>query len=168
MGTADKFCLKWNDYEQNMNQAFIDIRETSSFLDVTLVCEDNLQMPAHKVILSACSSFFRKVLEYNPHQHPLLYLRGVRYEDLENIVDFMYHGEVNIAQEELNSFLAVAEDLKIKGLTQNLSASSPSKRKDISPPRTPIPPSTIYPRTPEPKRSKRDSSINKNNLNRHV
>jgi hypothetical protein len=168
MGTADKFCLKWNDYEQNMNQAFIDIRETSSFLDVTLVCEDNLQMPAHKVILSACSSFFRKVLEYNPHQHPLLYLRGVRYEDLENIVDFMYHGEVNIAQEELSSFLAVAEDLKIKGLTQNLSAGSPSKRKDVSPPRSPLPPSSISPRTPASKRSRRDLSINKNNLNRHV
>jgi len=45
----------------------------------------------------------------------------------------MYHGEVNVAQEELNSFLAVAEDLKVKGLTQNSSAdsssSAPSKPK---------------------------------------
>lgn len=168
---ADKFCLKWNDYEQNMNQAFIDIREANCFLDVTLVCEDNEQMPAHKVILSACSSFFRKVLEFNPHQHPLVYLRGVKYADLQNIVDFMYHGEVNVEQEELNSFLAVAEDLKIKGLTQNLSATSPSKRKDISPPRSPLPPSSIgtrSPRTPAAKRSRRDLSTTKNNLNSDI
>ena len=152
---ADKFCLKWNDYEQNMNQAFVDIREANCFLDVTLVCEDNKQMPAHKVILSACSSFFRKILQCNPHQHPLVYLRGVRHTDLQNILDFMYHGEVNVAQEELNVFLAVAEDLKIKGLTNGLSASSPVKRKDYSPSRS------LSPESYAAKRRRNDLSITK-------
>jgi hypothetical protein len=55
----------------------------------------------------------------NPHQHPLLYLKGVKYTDLQSVLNFMYHGEVNVAQDELNSFLAVAEDLRVKGLTQN-------------------------------------------------
>jgi hypothetical protein len=71
------------------------------------------------MILSACSPFFRNILRRNPHQHPLLYLKGVKYTDLQSVLNFMYHREVNIAQEELNSFLAVAEDLKVKGLTQN-------------------------------------------------
>jgi len=87
------------------------------FFDVTLACDDN-QLQAHKVILSACSTFFRSVLKKNPHQHPLLYLKGVKYEDIVSVLNFMYHGEVNVAQEELNSFLAVAEDLQVKGLTQ--------------------------------------------------
>ena len=55
------------------------------------------------------------MLRRNPHQHPLLYLKGVKYADLESVLNFMYHGEVNVAQDDLNSFLAVAEELKVKG-----------------------------------------------------
>jgi len=116
--TAEKFCLKWNDFESNISVAFRDIRDQSEFFDVTLACEDN-QIDAHKVILSACSPFFRGVLKRNPHQHPLLYLKGIKFADLESVLNFMYHGEVNVAQDQLNSFLQVAEDLRVKGLTQN-------------------------------------------------
>ena len=116
-GLDEKFCLRWNDFENNICTAFKDLKEEKDFFDVTLACEDN-QLQAHKVILSACSPFFRSVLKKNPHQHPLLYLKGVKYEELQSVLNFMYHGEVNIAQEDLNSFLSVAEDLKVKGLTQ--------------------------------------------------
>ena len=85
------------------------------------------QIQAHRVIISACSPFFRNILRRNPHQHPLLYLKGVKYRELLAILNFMYMGEVNVAQEELNSFLAVAEELKVKGLTQNNSDSSEQK-----------------------------------------
>jgi len=120
MGTAEKFCLRWNDFESNISGAFRELREDKDFFDVTLACDDD-QMQAHKVILSACSPFFRTILRRNRHEHPLLYLKGVKYVDLVSVLNFMYHGEVNVAQEELNSFLAVAEDLKVKGLTQNSS-----------------------------------------------
>merc|ERR1712142_627504 len=73
-------------------------------------------------ILSACSPFFRNVLRRNQHQHPLLYLKGINYSNLQSVLNFMYHGEVNVAQEELNSFLSVAEDLQVKGLTQGQSS----------------------------------------------
>lgn len=118
MGGAEKFCLRWNDFESNVSSAFRELRDEKDFFDVTLACDDE-QIHAHKVILGACSSFFRAVLRRNPHQHPLLYLKGVKYSDLESVLNFMYHGEVNVAQDDLNSFLAVAEELKVKGLTQN-------------------------------------------------
>jgi hypothetical protein len=118
MGSAEKFCLRWNDFESNISSAFRELREDKDFFDVTLACEDSDQLQAHKVILSACSPFFRTVLRRNRHDHPLLYLKGVKYLDLVAVLNFMYHGEVNVAQEELNSFLAVAEDLRVKGLTQ--------------------------------------------------
>ena len=111
---TEKFCLKWNDFENNISVAFRDLRNEKDFFDITLACEDS-QIQAHKVILSACSPFFRNVLRNNPHAHPLIYLRGMKYSDLESVLNFMYHGEVNVAQEELNSFLSVAEDLKVKG-----------------------------------------------------
>merc|ERR1711936_315913 len=118
MGTTEKFCLRWNDFERNISGALKEIREDKDFFDVTLACDDD-QIQAHKVIISACSQFFRNILRRNSHQHPLLYLKGVRFTDLQSVLNFMYHGEVNIAQEDLNSFLSVAEDLRVKGLTQN-------------------------------------------------
>ena len=118
----EKFCLRWNDFENNISGAFRELRDDKDFFDVTLACDDD-QIQSHKMILSACSPFFRNILRRNPHQHPLLYLKGVKYTDLQSVLNFMYHGEVNVAQEELNSFLAVAEDLRVKGLTQNPSES---------------------------------------------
>merc|ERR1711936_320650 len=121
---------KWNDFEKNISGAFRELREDKDFFDVTLACDDE-QLQAHKVILSACSPFFRAILRRNKHDHPLLYLKGVKYVDLVAVLNFMYHGEVNIAQEELNSFLAVAEDLKVKGLTQN-GSEKPNRSDPIS------------------------------------
>jgi len=126
--SSEKFCLRWNDFESNISVAFRELRDDKDFFDVTLACDDE-QISAHKVILSACSPFFRNILRRNPHQHPLLYLKGVKYTDLQSVLNFMYHGEVNVAQEELNSFLAVAEDLRVKGLTQNQGGSTDRRPK---------------------------------------
>ena len=102
MASSEKFCLRWNDFESNVSTAFRDIREEKDFFDVTLACDDSSQVEAHKVILAACSPFFREVLRRNPHKHPLLYLKGVKYRELLSVLNFMYQGEVNVAQEELN------------------------------------------------------------------
>merc|ERR1712179_655917 len=150
MGTTEKFCLRWNDFENNISGAFKELREDKDFFDVTLACDDD-QIQAHKVILSACSPFFRTILRRNRHEHPLLFLKGVKYVDLVSVLNFMYHGEVNVAQEELNSFLAVAEDLKVKGLTQNNSESNPISKPDAPKPRLRDPPERLEP-TPPPKR----------------
>ena len=148
----EKFCLRWNDFESNISVAFRELREDKDFFDVTLACEDE-QIQAHKVILSACSPFFRSVLRKNPHAHPLLYLKGVKFSDLQSVLNFMYHGEVNVAQEELNSFLLVAEELRVKGLTQNQGETKPQggssgmlRELPSSQPSTPTPP------PPPPKR----------------
>merc|ERR1719154_999327 len=121
--SSEKFCLRWNDFEKNISSAFRDFRDDKEFFDITIACEDE-QLQAHKVILSACSPFFKSVLRRNQHQHPLLYLKGVSFKDMEAVLNFMYHGEVNVAQDDLNSFLQVAEDLRVKGLTQGNSGNS--------------------------------------------
>jgi len=144
MAAAEKFCLRWNDFESNISVAFRELREEKDFFDVTLACEDS-QVSAHKVILSACSPFFRNVLRKNPHQHPLLYLKGVKYQEMLSVLNFMYQGEVNVAQDELNSFLAVAEELRVKGLTQGEGTQETAKQRS-PPPRDPVPP----PKRPRP------------------
>jgi len=145
MSSSEKFCLRWNDFESNISVAFREIREEKDFFDCTLSVGSR-QIQAHKLILSACSPFFRSILRQNPHQHPLLYLKGVEFTDLQAVLNFMYHGEVNVAQEELNSFLAVAEDLKVKGLTQNSSADSSNSAS--KPKSEPTPSSIPRPRPP--------------------
>ena len=114
--SSDKFCLKWNDFEQNVVTSYREMRKESDFFDVTLLCEGDTQIEAHKIILSACSPFFKILLKKNQHSHPMIYMRGLRAKDLEAIVDFIYHGETNIHQEDLDEFLALADELQLKGL----------------------------------------------------
>ena len=113
--TQEKFCLRWNDFETNISSAFRDLRNENDLFDVTIACEDD-NIQAHKVILSACSSFFKRVLKRTRnHQNMLLYLKGVSRQNMESVLDFMYYGEISISQDDLNSFLQVAEDLQVKG-----------------------------------------------------
>ena len=114
---SEKFCLKWNDYNTNITTSYHELRKSCEFSDVTLVCEDYHQIEAHRVILSACSPFFKNILKRNNKPHPLIYMRGLKRKDLEAIVDFIYQGEANIYQEDLDDFLALAEELQLKGLT---------------------------------------------------
>ena len=119
MGSSDKFCLRWNSFESNISSSFQELRNDSEFFDVTLCCDNGVDIvQAHKVILAACSPFFRKILSHQKSQpNPLLYLKGICLEDLQAALEFMYHGEVNLSQDSLNNFLAVAAELAIKGLS---------------------------------------------------
>ena len=113
---AEKLCLQWNDLTENITAAFGNLREENDFTDVTLACEDGKQVEAHKVVLACSSPVFQKILKRNKHAHPLLYMRGMKSEDLLAILDFLYCGETNVSQENLDSFLAIAEEFELKGL----------------------------------------------------
>ena len=113
---SEKLCLQWNDFKENAIGAFGNLRADADFADVTLACEDGKQVEAHKVILAASSPFFQNLLRRNKHPHPLIYMRGVKSLDMLAIVDFLYCREANVYQENLESFLAIAEELQLKGL----------------------------------------------------
>ena len=115
---SEKFCLKWNDFQENITAAFVSLREDTDFTDITLSCEDGHQIVAHKIVLAASSPFFQNMLRRNKHAHPVVYMRGVKSEDLAAIVDFLYYGEANIYQQNLETFLNLAEELKLKGLNR--------------------------------------------------
>ena len=117
MTNSEKCCLKWNDFKENVGSAFGSFREDLDFADITMACEDGQQLSAHKVILAASSPFFHKLLKRNKQSHQLVYMRGMKFEDLLAVVDFLYYGEANIFQDNLYVFLNIAEELKVKGLT---------------------------------------------------
>ena len=117
MATSEKLCLQWNDFKENITSSFKELREDRDFTDATLACGDGQQIEAHKVVLASSSPFFMELLKRNKHSHPIVYMRGLRSEDIVAIMDFLYLGEANVFQENLDSFLALAEELKLKGLT---------------------------------------------------
>ena len=110
MSTTENFCLKWNDFQENISSAFESLWEDIDFVDVTLACEDGKQVKAHKAIIAAFSPFFQNLLKRNPHQHSLIYMRGVKSANLV-VIEFLYHGKVNVYQKDLNAFLAIGYDI---------------------------------------------------------
>ena len=114
---SEKFCLKWNDFQLNIRSSQEELRKSSDFTDVTLLCDEDQQMEAHRIILTACSPFFSTVLKRAKQSHPIIYMRGLQAKDLGAILDFIYHGEANIYQEDLDGFLSLAEELQLKGLS---------------------------------------------------
>jgi len=162
MGSSDNFCLRWNDFESNISTSFRELREDSEFFDVTLCCDNGTDIvPAHKVILAACSPLFRKILSRQKNQqNPFLYLKGIRLKELQAVLNFMYHGEVNVAQDSLNNFLAVAEELAVKGLTTDskpTGSDTPAKKQAVAAKRkTSLPPGSSS--TPQAAKKPKPSS----------
>ena len=117
MSQSEQFNLKWNDFQINVTSSYMELREDLMFADVTLACEGNQHIEAHKIILASASKVLKDILVGNKHMKPLLYMRGISFKDMLSVVDFIYHGQVNIDQEDLNDFLALAEDLQLKGLS---------------------------------------------------
>ena len=110
--------LQWKDFKENVNSAFGRLRNDREFTDVTLASEDGQQMEAHKVILAASSPFFGEILQKNRHPHPLIYLKGIQSKHMLTALDFLYFGQANVLEEDLESFLAITEDLRLKGFTE--------------------------------------------------
>ena len=113
---SDKLCLQWNDFEKNVANAFRNLRKDNEFADLTLVCEDGNQIEVHRVVLSSSSPFFKTLLAKNKHPNPIVYMRGIKSGDLSAVVDFLYHGEAKVFEEDLDTFLAIAEDFQLMGL----------------------------------------------------
>ena len=90
----EKFELKWDEFQPHMTKTFSLLRNDSNFTDVTLITEDRHKVTAHKVILSASCEYFKYVLSQSHHSHLLICLDGVTKEDLNNIIEFIYHGEI--------------------------------------------------------------------------
>ena len=117
MSQNEKFHLQWNDFQVNVSNSFTKLRTDSKFHDVTLVTSDMRQVSAHRLVLSACSEFFRIVFENNcTNNNPLIILENISYEEINLILDYIYEGEINIFQDHLDRFLEIAKKFLLNGL----------------------------------------------------
>ena len=113
---SENYSFKWNGFLVNVAKSFRKLREEGDFCDVTLVSNDQRQFSAHKVVLSACSEYFKNILKVNKHPSPLLCLDGISSSDINNVLDYAYHGEVDICQNDLDRFLGIAGRFQLEGL----------------------------------------------------
>ena len=113
--------IAWNDFEKEAPNTFRSLFAEQDFRDVTLVSADSKLIAAHKVVLSSSSHFFKNILTRNPHQSPLIFLKGVNFLELDLLVRFIYIGECEVAQENLDTFLELGKDLEINGLREEVS-----------------------------------------------
>ena len=74
---SEKFNLKWNDFQTNVSKSFRLFRNESYLHDVTLVSDDYKHIPAHKLVLSASSEYFRNILQQTKQSQPILCLESV-------------------------------------------------------------------------------------------
>ena len=114
-----RVCVTQSSFEANVRESFQLMREENSHCDVTLASEDGHAVSAHRVILAAGSDFFRGIFKQARPKDIFLYLKGVKQQELDNILDFLYNGQAHLAQDELNNFLVIARELKIKGLERD-------------------------------------------------
>jgi len=113
---VENYLLTKNDFELCTTGAFKNLLSETEFVDVTLACPDEKQFDAHKVVLSACSPFFKKILLKNKKKDQLIYLKGILSRDLMSILQFMYTGQTKVCKENLDGFLLAAQELQVEGL----------------------------------------------------
>ncbi|KAK9875583.1 hypothetical protein WA026_009386 [Henosepilachna vigintioctopunctata] len=118
MNTAQQYCLRWNNHRTNLLRVFDELLQNEAFTDVTIVCDGGNQIKCHKMVLAACSPYFQDLFTSIPCKHPIVVLKDVKYVEIKAILEYMYRGEVNVAQNQLAALLKVAEALKVKGLVE--------------------------------------------------
>lgn len=126
---SEHYCLRWNNHQSNLLGVFSQLLQDESLVDVTLACSEGASIRAHKVVLSACSSYFQTLFLDHPARHPIVILKDVRFAELRTLVDFMYKGEVNVEYCQLSALLKTAESLKVKGLAEQSTALAEPKRE---------------------------------------
>ncbi|XP_066246975.1 uncharacterized protein [Euwallacea similis] len=132
MTQSQQYCLRWNNHRTNLISVFDELLQNESFTDVTLVCEGRSLIKAHRMVLAACSQYFQSIFTDLPCKHPVVVLKDVKYSEIKAILEYMYRGEVNVAQDQLAALLKVAEALKVKGLVEENRACKTEKEESLS------------------------------------
>ena len=133
---SEKFCLKWSNFQSNVSKSFSSLRNDSEFSDVTLISSDRKLVKVHKIVLSTCSAYFKDILTQSKIHNPLICLEGVSDADLNKVLDYIYHGEIQVYQDYLERFLNLARRFELDGLTvgNNVASEPDSRPKETTPP----------------------------------
>ena len=125
----ESYVFYWNEFQANIAASLQELRADEEFFDVTLSVDEENQIRAHRVILAASSDYFRAILKRHANTpNPVLVMpSGVKHSELSSLVHFMYNGEVSILEDQIESFMSLAETMKVKGLVEDKIEEKPVK-----------------------------------------
>ena len=118
--SQEKYNLNWHTYSDHLREMLHNMRISETLTDVTLVCDDQKQFKTHKIVLSACSTVFKNIIDSLPQNTSVIYLRGIQHQEMESILEFMYLGVATFYQERMNEFLNVVKNLEIKEISKDV------------------------------------------------
>ena len=74
----EKYNLTWDSYSDHLRKMLLEMMKSNYLTDVTLICDDKKQFKAHKIVLSACSSALKIIIDDLPEYNSVIYLRGIQ------------------------------------------------------------------------------------------
>ncbi|XP_073961553.1 protein jim lovell-like isoform X3 [Choristoneura fumiferana] len=147
----EHYSLRWNNHQAHLLRSFEALLQAETLVDVTLVCAER-RVRAHKVLLGACSPLFRRIFSENPCKHPVIVLKDFQGWEVQAVVDFMYRGEVSVAQEQLGSVIRAGESLQVRGLADHEREEARSATPCSAPVEPPAASPPVSPASPQPRR----------------
>ena len=131
MHPAEKYSFTCKSHTDHLKEIMQDMITSENFTDVTIVTDDKKTLKAHRNILSACSPVFKNILKMEINKiHPVIYLRGIQYSEIESILQFIYLGEAKFYEERMNEFLSVSKNLEIQELSKDVEIDQ--QQRDLS------------------------------------
>lgn len=110
------YCLRWNNHKSNLVEILDALIKVESYVDCTIVVDDQVQFKAHRVVLAANSPYFQSILQDMPMDHCSIIFPGVKAFEMRALLEYMYTGEVNVTQSQIPKIMRIAEELEVKGL----------------------------------------------------
>uniref|UniRef100_A0A1I8PYB4 BTB domain-containing protein n=1 Tax=Stomoxys calcitrans TaxID=35570 RepID=A0A1I8PYB4_STOCA len=110
------YCLRWNNHKSNLVEILDSLIKVESYVDCTIVVDDQVQFKAHRVVLAANSPYFQSILQDMPMDHCSIIFPGVKAFEMRALLEYMYTGEVNVTQSQIPKIMRIAEELEVKGL----------------------------------------------------
>ena len=119
-----KAVLKNSQHQSHLIASIAVLLDRQELLDTTIVCTDqddhHQKFDCHRIVLAASSTFFQR-LYTDVYQGPnslVVLPREIRGEDFGLLLQYMYHGQVQVPRSAVDRVICAAQTLKIEGLIE--------------------------------------------------
>ena len=109
----EHYQIQWTEYSDHFQNSLQSLMLSSELTDVTLVCDDKKVLKAHKLVLSSCSSVFKNIIQSMPENNSMIYLRGIKHQEMESILQYIYIGGAEVKKDKIEDFLNLAANLEL-------------------------------------------------------